>query len=173
MRRGVMLVELLVVLAVLAAFSLGAGVVFRTALTDVPRALRLVDVNGSVADMLRRLGQDVDAATSLPAAVGKTVADDRRLLVELPDGVVCYELAAGKVVRHRLGPEGRPGGASQVAWLVPDAQIAWRLWHKDGQAYAVELTTSIRYVQRGRPLSKLSNSRLYFLGSIPAAGRKT
>jgi hypothetical protein len=48
---------------------------------------------------------------------------------------------------------------------VPNAEIEWRLWKKDGLGYAVEVHTHIKYKLRERFQEKMANSHLYFLGA--------
>ena len=173
MRKGILLVELMVVLAVFASVSLVLGILFRTALTDVPRAQRLLDTNTIIANVLGRMRQDVDAASSLPRAFGKTAAGDKLLLIELPEGVVCYQLEDDKVTRHRLGPDGALPGLGQVGWSAPGARIRWRTWREAGKGYAVELRTSVSHSVRGKVLMKLANSHVFFLGALPGVRKKT
>lgn len=173
MRKGILLVEMMAVLAVFASVSFVLGILLKAVLTDVPRAQQLIDTNQSITDMLGRMREDMDAASSLPEAFGKTAAGDKLLLIELPEGVVCYQLEDDKVTRHRLGPDAALPGLGQVGWSAPGARIRWRTWREAGKGYAVEVRTSVSHAVQGKVLMKLANSHVFFLGALPGVRKKT
>ena len=164
-RKGVTLFELLAAIVVFAAVWMGLTRLFQTALREMPRERRVVQVNTVIDRVLSRMARDADAATSLPATAGGVAAGSDRILLADADGVICYELDEGKIVRRRLAP----AGPEETTWSVPGARIQWRPWSRDGRAYALEVRTSVRHEMRGGARDKLANSHLYFLGAAPSS----
>ncbi|HUW20391.1 MAG TPA: prepilin-type N-terminal cleavage/methylation domain-containing protein [Sedimentisphaerales bacterium] len=171
MRKGFTLVEILVVIAVLAAALVALAPVFRTLISDIPRSYRVSQANTSMADMLEQMGRDIDAAKRLPESFGGLARDDRTLLIELTDGVICYQLEEDKVVR-RMATDGRQGeGEDATVWLAPKGRIAWQVWQKEGKDYAVEVQSHIDYAAGGRIEKRMANSHVYFLGVFREVSR--
>ena len=52
--------------------------------------------------MLERLQEDIDTAESLPESHAGSTANEKLLLIELPEGIVSYEVAEGEIVRKEL-----------------------------------------------------------------------
>ncbi|MHC4624305.1 MAG: PulJ/GspJ family protein [Planctomycetota bacterium] len=164
MRTGFTLVEILAVLVLLTAAMFALAPATQTLVGEIPQSYRIVQANTSVLDMLGRMREDVDGAKGLPESFGEHRTDANMLLIELSEGVVCYELKEGEVVRYRLGDG---GGDSEAAttWSTPDARIEWRVWRREGRGYAVEVTTWIDYAAKGRVEKRMANSHVYFAGA--------
>ncbi len=167
MPRAFMLVEMLVVILVLPFAMLAVNALFGSFARDVPQMTRLVQQNTTVLNLLDQMRQDVGEATSLPAHVGDTKADEASLLIERPDGVVRYRLADGRAVRTVLGA---PGGDERV-WSARDAVIEWKPWTQNGNAYAVEVHSYLTYRVHGHLMRKFANSHVFFARSLPAGGQ--
>ena len=88
MRKGMTLVEMLVVLIVLPFAMLAFDVLFRSAISDIPRSSRLVQENTTLLNMLEQMHKDISAAKSLPQSYGQDTAGEGLLLIELADSVV-------------------------------------------------------------------------------------
>jgi hypothetical protein len=48
-------------------------------------------------------------------------------------------------------------------WRMRDAVIAWRLWQREGKAYAVEIHSHVKQRVEGRLREKLANTQVFFL----------
>lgn len=166
MRKGFMLTELLVVLAVLSFVSVALAGLFRTLISDIPRASRVVQANTSLLNMLGQMREDIDAAKQLPRVFAEYTTDNKMLLIELSDGIICYQLKEDQVLRRRLKNAQEDGGEDMEVWSVPHAKIQWQVWKKDGKGYAVEVKTHIEYNVRGHLEKKMANSHLYFVGPV-------
>lgn len=172
MRKGWTLLELIVALTVFAAVSIAMGTLFQTVVADIPRAKRAIDVNAELTRMLAEMQEDVDAAGSLPAAVGGRKAGDKTLLIDRPDGAVCYQLGKNQVTRSRLAADGKGPWREEDVWPVPNAEIEWRVRQAGGRRHAVAVRTAVR-VRLGRESKKrLMNARVFFLGSMRPGGEK-
>jgi prepilin-type N-terminal cleavage/methylation domain-containing protein len=166
MRKGMTLVEILVVVTVLPFAMVAFDVLFRSALSDIPRATRLVQENTSLLNMLEQMRQDIGAAKALPESSGQYTAGEGLLLIEIADCVLGYQLRDGKVLRYRLTGRQEEQEENARVWPLPNSQVQWRTWRKDGRGYAVEVTTAIRFRLRERYQERMANSHLYFLGTI-------
>lgn len=162
MRKGYTLIEIMVIIIVFPAVMLVVNRLFRTLVRDIPQASRVVQENTTVLDVLEQIQEDVDRAKGLPQSSAGYTADNEVLLIELADGIICYELADGKVLRRNLADNAK--GAT--AWSVPNAQIQWEVWRKDSTGYAVEIRTHVKQKFRNRRLEKMAASRLYFVGAL-------
>jgi len=165
MRKGMTLVEMLVVLIVLPFAMLAFDVLFRSAISDIPRSSRLVQENTTLLNMLEQMHKDISAAKSLPQSYGQDTAGEGLLLIELADSVVSYQLSGGKMLRRRLSAPQEGEHADARVWSLPNSQVQWRVWRLDGRAYAVEVKTAIKYKLRTKYQDRMANSHLYFLGT--------
>ena len=167
-------------LAVLFFFPVAALLLdglFRTLVHDIPRSSGVVQESTSLLNALGQMQDDIQKAGRLPEAVEgwfdrltilSTIegyaADANTLLIEHPDEVIRYELEDGRILRHKLAKD-RSNTQNPTVWSVPNAEIQWRLWKKDGIGYAVEVRTHIKYKLREKFQEKMANSHLYFLGA--------
>lgn len=166
MRKGMTLVEVLIVMVVLPFVAVAFDVLFRSTLSDIPRSTRLVQENTSLLNMLEQMRHDIGAAKAMPESSGQYTAGEGLLLIEIADGVLGYQLKDGKVLRYRLTGRQEEQEENARVWSLPDSQVQWRTWRKDGRGYAVEVRTSIRYKLRSKYQQRMANSHLYFLGTI-------
>jgi prepilin-type N-terminal cleavage/methylation domain-containing protein len=166
MRKGMTLVEVLIVMVVLPFAAVAFDVLFRSTLSDIPRSTRLVQENTSLLNMLEQMRQDIGAAKAMPESSGQYTAGEGLLLIEIADGVLGYQLKDGKVLRYRLTGRQEEQEENARVWSLPNSQVQWRTWRKDGKGYAVEVRTSIRYKLRSKYQQRMANSHLYFLGTI-------
>ena len=165
MRKGMTLVELLVVLLVLPFAVMALDVLLGTMLKDFPRSLQLVQENATLLNMLEHVRKDVRVAKALPKSFGQYTADDEVLLIELVDGVVCYRSEAGKLIRRNLSQDPDAEAGDSIVWSLPNSVVQWHVWQEAGQGDAVEVKTHIRYKLRSKYQQKMANSHLYFLGA--------
>ena len=166
MRKGFSLIEVLVIIAILPIVWVALDGLFRTLISDIPRSYRVVQANTSLLSMLNQLHKDVDTAKQLPESFGQHTTDDGLLLIELIDGVICYQLRDGEVVRCRLTDAQQGIGEDTKVWSVPHGKIEWQVWRKNSGGYAVEVKTHIEHKIRGHWQKKMANSHLYFVGAF-------
>ena len=166
MRRGMTLVEVLVVTITLPFFAIAFDTLFRSMLSDIPRSNRLVQENTSLLAMLEQMRKDVSVARALPESFAQYKMDDGALLIELAGRVFCYRLEDGKMVRRTLSETQQGQVEDTRVWSLPNSMVQWRIWRKDGSGYAVEVSTAIRYKLRSKYQQRMANSYLYFLGTI-------
>lgn len=164
MRKGFTLVEMLIVIMTLPFVALVLDGLFNTLLTDIPRSCRVLQDNTTLLSMLQQFQQDIDEAKGLPDSFAGHSTDDKLLLVELAEGMICYQLEDGQVLRRRLTDTQQGSDEQARVWSMPNAQVEWRVWRQDGHGYAVEVKTHIKHRLRKKSQKKMANSHLYFLG---------
>jgi prepilin-type N-terminal cleavage/methylation domain-containing protein len=180
MRKGFTLVELLVVIIVLPFLMLVLNDLFRTLIKDIPRSYRVVQENTSLLSMLEQMQKDIDKAKGLPESFGEYTTGDKVLLIELAEGMICYQLKDEKVLRSSLGSRVTGDESRITVWSIPHAKVEWQVWRKDRSGPptagfdrnpallgAVEVKTHIEHKIRGEHWEKkMANSHLYFVGAF-------
>ncbi len=166
MRKGYTLIETLVIVIVVPFVFLIFDGLFKTLLSDIPWSWRIAQENTTMLNMLDQLQQDIDTAKRLPESFGTFTANDNLLLIESPDGILCYQLKDGKVLRHRFTGTGGSKPENEKVWSIPDAKIAWQVRSRDGKRYAVETSTCVERSARGQWKKKMAHSCLYFVGAF-------
>jgi len=166
MRKGFTLVEMLVVVVVLPfVFFLFDGL-FKTIAGEIPMSVRLIQENTSLLNVLRQIQKDVDRAKGLPKSFAGQTTNDQLLLIKLSEGVICYKLKDGQVVRRQLTDTQQEKQQEPRVWSIPHANIEWKVWERNGQGYAVETDTHLEYKRRGQWIKKMAHSHLYFMGAL-------
>jgi prepilin-type N-terminal cleavage/methylation domain-containing protein len=165
MGRGFTLVEILAALVLLTAAMFALAPATRTLVGEIPQSYRIVQANTSVLNMLGRMREDVDGAKGLPESFGRHTSDANMLFIELSDGVICYQLKEGEVLRYRLVGDAGGDSEARTIWPAPNAVIEWRVWRRDGKGYAVEVRFWIDYAFDGRVEKRMGNSHVYFVGA--------
>ena len=102
MRKGYLLVEILVVLAVMAMVG---GIFDRFLVTfafDLPRDSRLIQENITLCNAVSHIRTDVASAKTL-SQIGVNSNEPNTLLVELPNGIVSYKFSNGRILRSFIG----------------------------------------------------------------------
>jgi len=167
MRKGFTLMEMLTVVIVLPFMMIVLDGLFRTLIKDIPQSHKVVQENTSLLSMLREMQQDIDKAKGLPETYNEYSAGDKMLLIDLPEGMICYQLKDDKVFRCNLTEMQKSNVAETKYWSVPQAKVQWKVWRKDTSGYAAEVQTYIEYKIRGKHLEKkMANSHLYFVGAL-------
>jgi prepilin-type N-terminal cleavage/methylation domain-containing protein len=166
MRKGFTLVELLVVVIVLPFVFLLFDGLFKTIAGEIPMSVRLIQENTSLLNMLRQLQKDTDEARDLPKSFAGRTANEQLLLIELSDGVICYQLKDGHVIREKLMNTSQGKTEEPRIWPVPHAKIEWKVWERNGLGYAVQTNVHLEYGRRGQWIQKMAHSHLYFVGAL-------
>ena len=169
MRKGFTLVELLVVIAIIPFVLAAMDGLFSAIISDIPRSYRIAQESTTLVSMLEQFQQDIDEAKGLPDSFAGHTTDDKLLLIELAERMICYQLKDGQVLRRRLTDTQQGSGEETKAWSAPHAKIEWQVWRKDNSGYAVEVKTCIEHNVRGHWEKKMANSHLYFVGAFREA----
>ena len=166
MRKGFTLVELLILVIVLPFVFLLLDGLFKTIVGEIPMSVRIMQENTSLLSVLGQIQQDTDKALGLPKSFAGQTASNRVLLIELSEGVICYQLKDGQVFRHKLTDTPQAKTEEPRVWSIPHASIEWKVWERNGQGYAVETKTHLEYGRRGQWVKKMAHSHLYFAGAL-------
>jgi prepilin-type N-terminal cleavage/methylation domain-containing protein len=169
MRKGFTLVEMLVVIIVLPFVMLVLDGLFSTLIRDIPRSYRVMQENTSLLSMLEQMQQDIGKAKGLPESFDEYTTSNKLLLIELAEGMICYQLKDDKArtVRRSSLASRITGDESRITvWSMPHAKVEWQVWRKDGGGYAVEVKTHIEHKVGGHWEKKMVNSHLYFVGAF-------
>jgi hypothetical protein len=163
MRKGYLLVEMIVILSVLTLVLLITGRFFRTFAYELPRDFRLVQEGCVLNNAVSHIRADVASAKVLSESVDDS-AEPVLLVMKLPDGMVSYEFNDGRILRRVVGAQ--ETAARDTIWLVPHGRIEWRVWRRDQTGYVVELRTCIEYKDLGHIQRKMANSYLFFAETV-------
>jgi prepilin-type N-terminal cleavage/methylation domain-containing protein len=166
MRRGFTLVEMLVVIILLPFVFVALDGLFVTLLGEIPRAYYISQESVTLQHLLAQMQRDVDKATGLPESFAGHTANDSQVLIELPEGVVCYEKKDGKIVRRELSVAGQSAAGGERVWPLPHTKVQWQVLSSDGRRYAIEVTTYIEYKTSGRWHKTMANSHLFYGGVL-------
>ena len=175
-RRGVTLLELLAILPLLAMASLLSARLGLAVVQDMPRASRAMGTHDVLLNMIDSLQQNVDAAISVPGSLGGRKTDEKFLVLELPDGMVSYEVGPDEVTcrKHQTG-SGDVQDAGTItskvidSWSLPNTNVSFQRRMLTDSAYAVEVHTSVHIFIGGMPQERFVSSRLLCLNAMPAA----
>jgi hypothetical protein len=129
-------------------------------------SVRLINENTSLLSALRQIQQDIDQAKDLPKSFAGQTASDQLLLIELSEGVICYQIKDGLVFRHDLTDTQQGKTEEPRIWSIPHAKVEWKVWKKNGRGYAVETNTHLEYGRKGQWKQKMAHSHLYFAGAL-------
>ena len=163
MRKGYLLNEMLVVIAVL-AITLGLSTkLLKGVISDIPKMQKDFQSNVSINHMLDTLQNDIETATALPKKTAKLESNGKTLLIALDGSVLVYTLEDDNIVKSKIGSADQPLPEIIDTWHVPNAKVSWKAWGNDS-SNAVEVTTYIERNRHGKLEKKLKNSHVYFVG---------
>ncbi|MGD0552580.1 MAG: hypothetical protein ABSB25_08015 [Sedimentisphaerales bacterium] len=164
MRKGYLLVEILVVLAVMAMVGGIFDRFWGTFAFDLPRDSRLIQENITLNNVVSHIRADVVSAKTLSESVNGP-DEPNTLLMKMPNGVISYKFSNGRILRSfTRGTTGVTAG--DMVWLVPHGWIEWQVWSKGTAGYAVEVRTCIEDKNFGQIRKKMANSNLFFAGAL-------
>lgn len=164
MRKGISLIELIVVLGVLTAASIPLARLTRTTLRDIPKSLRIIESGKTIANALRRLREDVNVAEQFPASFGKYTSGAETLLINRGGQILCWQLKPGELIRRSLGRADGAEDEELAIWTIPNGRIRWRIWREDGAGYAVEIVTHVEQKTPKSVKKKMEFTYLFFAG---------
>ncbi|MFA5293804.1 MAG: prepilin-type N-terminal cleavage/methylation domain-containing protein [Phycisphaerae bacterium] len=163
MRKGYSLIEMLTVIAVMAAIALPLSRLSKVILYDVPKSLKLVECNTSMLNILTYMKKDINSAAGFPESFDKYTASERCLLIEQQKKVICYLVEQEEVSRIIIGKE------VEITWRIPDGKIEWQVWRKNNAGYAVEIKKYTELKSYNHIEKKMENSYLYFADAYSEA----
>ena len=164
MRKGYLIVEMMVVIFVMAMVMVTLERFFRTFTYDLPRNSRLIQENHTLSNAVSHIRADVVSAKTLSESVNGP-DEPNTLLMKMSDGVISYKFGNGRILRSFVG--GATSAASgDVMWSVPHGRIEWRVWHKGKTGCAVEISTCIEDKSFGHIRKKMANNNLFFAGAL-------
>ena len=166
MRKGFTLVEVFLLVIVLPFVFLLFDGLFKTIVGEIPMSVRLIQENTSLLSVLGQIQQDTDKAKGLPKSYAGQTASDQLLLIELSEGVICYQLKDGQIVRQKLTDTSQGKAQESRVWSIPHASVQWKVWERNGQGYAVEIDTHLEYGRRGQWKQKMAHSHVYFTSAL-------
>ncbi len=160
------LLEVLAALPLFAAAGVIIMMLFPLLVIDVPKIQKAMQQQSGLRSMLLQLQQDVDGAVSLPkSAAGKTFGEEL-LLLERPEGLLCYQISEAKIFRKEFLDDGA-FRESQI-WSLPGTKIRFGRWERSGKGYAVEVRTAVQYTRQNQIEEKLSNAFVFYRNAMPA-----
>lgn len=179
MRKGFSLTEMMVVIIILPFVFFVLDGLFVTLLREIPRSCRVAEQGSSLLSLLEQMHRDVEQAKSLPAEFAGRTAGEKLLLVELPDGVVGYQIEDDGVTRSeftdavrsvpvRADSNERLTASLQAEriWSMPGGKIEWQVRREDGRRYAVEIKTHMEFKFHGRTEEKMARTYLFYEGVL-------
>jgi prepilin-type N-terminal cleavage/methylation domain-containing protein len=170
MRKGVTLIEMVLVIAILGSAMTAFTVLFRTLLGDLPDTYRVCQTNDTVGIIVDQIRKDIDRAKSLSCRQETTGGD--LLLIELPEGTLAYEMAQDYTLRCSRGADPNSPEYIRTTWSIFPAKIQWQVLEKDGQGYALEISTFIECYRPPEKKKKLSNSYVFFTNALRKTGER-
>jgi len=167
MRKGTSIIEMLTVIFIVGVLLVPFAHLTSVTTRDIPRSYRTANANTSLLAALQRMREDINRAVEFPESYGELSSDSRMLLIQLPDGLVCYGLGDDEITRYVLVNSREQTWREDMEWSVPKAVIDWRLLRNGNKTYAVKLHKYIECRTGGVIEKKLANSYVYFAGVYP------
>ena len=162
-REGFAINEMLFMIPVMIVLMMMCTKPIRILTGDLLQGQRDLQANVSVGHMLRTVHNEIERASGLPEYAGVKRAGGRVLLIESVNGIICYELIDGKVIKNRISLEQNSPAQRIDSWPVPNASVNWKVWRHNDMGYAVEVITSIDRKAGGHLHKKLQNSHVFFV----------
>jgi hypothetical protein len=162
MRKGYLLVEMIVVIAVLVMVMVTFDQFFRTIIYELPRDSRLVQEDVVLLNAVKNIGADVASAKAVSQKAGGP-DETPSLVIQQADGVVNYEFENGRILRRKSGSV-QGALPDERTWSIPHGKVDMRVWNAKHGANAVELVACIEYLDLGKTRRKMANSFLFFAG---------
>ena len=169
--RGFTLIEIIATLPLMTVALFVLAVVSRSLIVDMPRRGKTASTSSGISHLVRTLREDVEAGTALPDACGGQVADENTLLIRTGDGTVSYSVEPGCIRRCELaGPETEVERTTEK-WQLQSALVTFERYRVHGEPRGVVLHTAVEEIVEQRPMTKLANAHLLFLGASGGGGR--
>lgn len=165
MRKGIMLMEVLVVIAVIALVSIPFATLSVITLRDIPRYYRMISANTSMLNLVERIRDDVNSAKRFPESFNDFTAGTDTLLIEQADQTICYKVKDNLILRKKFRNNAAEDETDSASWEIPHGKLIWRIQNENDKFHSLELETYIE-IKTGRIIEKkLANSYLFFAGA--------
>jgi type II secretory pathway component PulJ len=162
--RGFSLLEMVMIMPIIAVITTLAMMMLPMLLQETPALRRTTQTDRVLGGILLQVQRDIDRAGSLPESAGGKTAGADVLLIQTPQGTVCYQVADGQIERCVLGDKAAP----QV-WQTPGAVVAFNRSPGTQPAQALEVSTAIRTQIGNQLANRLVKNHLYYLNALPAS----
>ena len=166
-RNGYALIEILTICSIITVLLFLLVRPTRTLFIDMNNTQRDFNENSTVYDMLTKLQEDIESADY----VRQDPADPNALLLEGSEWQIQYKFAGEKVTKTVVDEITKSNSGDSI-WTAPHAVIKHRLWQREGNVYAVEVTKCIERTVLGRLERKLANSYVYFVGAAKGKAKQ-
>lgn len=133
-RRAYTLTEVLVIITILVVMASLSARPLRILLSEIPRSARTYQIQKTTADALKQIKQDIERSTRIFHLKNGV------LTLEHNAKPVAYTLMDGRIIR-------RPAlnnDDEADEWNLSNVKIQPRLWRRDNEFHAVELTVWTR-----------------------------
>lgn len=165
-RRGLMLVECIVVIAILLVLGVALTPAWRALTTGVPHIARLVDTDNRVSGVVQRLAADLDETLTVAWQDEPNAAAPTTLTLGRADGVVTYTFNADSITRRT----GADAATAVRRWDIPHARVHCRPYLLGNGRSAVLVQTEVRQDIDGVYTPRLQKTHLLFAGALAARG---
>jgi hypothetical protein len=169
MRKGYLLVEMIVVMAIMTMLMVSMDRFFMVFTHELPKDSRLVQENIILLDAVSHIRADVasaDTVSQKPDSGGETPL----LVIHRPDYEIYYEFGKGQIIRRQVGLT-KAATPQEIKWSLPHGKIETRVLNSKGAGCAVEIITCIEDYDFSHRRQKLANNYLAFTGSPWEAGK--
>ncbi len=150
MRKGYMIVEMIVVIAVLAIISIPLSKFTKLLIFDVPRSVKHIEANTSLLDVIASLKSDIGASFKLQKD------SQNRLIMHRVDGTVCYDFEQDKISRSANNSNDLPR-----EWMIPGGRIDFEI-QPINDTPAVRITKYVEVKRYNGVEKKMAETYLYF-----------
>jgi prepilin-type N-terminal cleavage/methylation domain-containing protein len=171
-RKGFTLMEMIVMVAILAAVAVVCDSLFHSLLSDVPQAYKTFNSDVTADSIVDKIRKDMDRAVSLPSSFGSMKTDDHLLLIELPESVIGYRKDEKRLVRETLIIPPDQMQQLKDQWNIESLNLHWTIWNYGGTNHALEISTSVNQKAPHRIEKKLMKAHVFFAHILPEEKQK-
>ena len=150
MRKGYMLVEMIVVIAILAIISIPLNKFVKLLVFDVPKSVKHIEANTSLLDVITSLKSDVGSSFKLQRD------SKNRLIMRKADETVYYAFEQDKISRSTSDSNDLP-----CEWMIPGGRIDFEI-QSINDTPAVRITKYVEVDKYNRVEKKMAETYLYF-----------
>jgi hypothetical protein len=150
MRKGYLLVEMLVVIAILVIISAPIAKFTKLLMFDVPKSVKCIEANTSLLNLMDFMKIDIMSACRLHTA-GKNM-----LIMQMADETVSYAFAEDKISRTTTD-----SNDMSVEWKIPGGRIDFEI-QQINDTPAVSVTKYVEVKTYRGIEKKMTETYLYF-----------
>ncbi|MEN8128105.1 MAG: hypothetical protein ABFR90_09915 [Planctomycetota bacterium] len=150
--RAYALTEILVIIVMLVVLMSLSVRPLRALVSEIPRSARVCQALNGTTKALRQLRNDIEQSVRIGDF------KDGALTLEHNDGPIRYSFADGQITRRPAMND----PSAEYTWQIPDLKIEAKLWSRNDQPYAVELTTWNQQKTSGREQISFKQTTVFF-----------